>query len=155
MKDTSSSDGRLKEERAGTGERPNFFFNHPQNVSYFQCLDRKESWALYWRGIRECDTGAYFILSLMDRYYEKNMSLDKALQLVYKCIDEVRNRLVVAPPNFVIKIVDKDGARVHEWRRTVHDNQGPPASSASPMATEDIWGLEFKTLRKWPKHGLL
>lgn len=74
----------------------------------------------------------------MDRYYEKNMSLDKALQLVYKCIDEVRNRLVVAPPNFVIKIVDKDGARVHEWRRTVHDNQGPPASSASPMATEDI-----------------
>jgi 20S proteasome subunit beta 4 len=82
--------------------------------------------------------GAYFILSLMDRYYEKNMSLDKALQLVYKCIDEVRNRLVVAPPNFVIKIVDKDGARVHEWRRTVHDNQGPPPSSASPMATEDI-----------------
>lgn len=74
----------------------------------------------------------------MDRYYEKNMSLDKALQLVYKCIDEVRNRLVVAPPNFVIKIVDKDGARVHEWRRTVHDNQGPPPSSASPMATEDI-----------------
>ncbi|CAM6012922.1 unnamed protein product [Sphagnum balticum] len=65
--------------------------------------------------------GAYFILSLMDRYYEKNMSVDKALELVDKCIAEVRARLVVAPPNFVIKIVDKDGARTLAWRKTVEE----------------------------------
>ncbi|KAG0581826.1 hypothetical protein M758_3G012900 [Ceratodon purpureus] len=84
--------------------------------------------------------GAYFLLSLMDRYFEKNMSLEKALELVDKCIEEVRSRLVVSPPNFVIKIVDKDGAREHSWRRTVEDKQGPPPTAApiaSPMA-EDI-----------------
>ncbi len=71
--------------------------------------------------------GAYFILSLMDRYYEKNMSVDKALELVDKCIAEVRARLVVAPPNFVIKIVDKDGARTLAWRKTVEEMSGPPS----------------------------
>lgn len=83
-----------------------------------------------------CDAGAYFLLSLMDRYFEKNMSLDKALELVDKCIEEVRSRLVVSPPNFVIKIVDKDGARELLWRRTVEDKQGPPAAApiASPMS---------------------
>lgn len=71
----------------------------------------------------------------MDRYFEKNMSLDKALELVDKCIEEVRSRLVVSPPNFVIKIVDKDGARELLWRRTVEDKQGPPpAPIASPMS---------------------
>ena len=76
----------------------------------------------------------------MDRYYEKDMSLEKALELVDKCIEEVRSRLVVSPPNFVIKIVDKDGAREHSWRRTVEDKQGPPLTAvpiASPMS-EDI-----------------
>ncbi|KAH0853663.1 hypothetical protein HID58_092985 [Brassica napus] len=31
------------------------------------------------------------------------------------------SRLVIAPPNFVIKIVDKDGARTHAWRQSVQD----------------------------------
>lgn len=75
----------------------------------------------------------------MDRYFEKNMSVEKALVLVDKCIEEVRSRLVVSPPNFVIKIVDKDGARELAWRKTVEDKQGPPATPApvaSPMAED-------------------
>jgi 20S proteasome subunit beta 4 len=73
----------------------------------------------------------------MDRYYEKNMSLERALALVDRCIEEVRSRLVVSPPNFVIKIVDKDGAREYAWRRTVEDKQGPPsaAAAAAPVAS--------------------
>ncbi|GBG81317.1 hypothetical protein CBR_g31992 [Chara braunii] len=63
--------------------------------------------------------GGYFILSLMDKYYKPDMSLDDALKLVDMCIDEIRKRLVVAPPNFIIKIIDKDGARTHSWRKSV------------------------------------
>ncbi|KAF8085106.1 hypothetical protein N665_0680s0005 [Sinapis alba] len=65
--------------------------------------------------------GSYFSLSTMDRHYRSDMSVEEAIELVDKCILEIRSRLVIAPPNFVIKIVDKDGARVHAWRQSVQD----------------------------------
>ncbi|KAF3529910.1 hypothetical protein DY000_02041935 [Brassica cretica] len=63
--------------------------------------------------------GSYFSLSTMDRHYRSDMSVEEAIELVDKCILEIRSRLVVAPPNFVIKIVDKDGARDYAWRQSV------------------------------------
>lgn len=63
--------------------------------------------------------GSYFSLSMMDRHYSSGMSLEQAVDLVDKCIIEIRSRLVVAPPNFVIKIVDKDGAREYAWRESI------------------------------------
>lgn len=71
--------------------------------------------------------GSYFSLSMMDRYYRSDMSVEEAVDLVDKVILEIRSRLVVAPPNFVIKIVDKDGAREYAWRESVKD---APFSSA-------------------------
>ncbi|KAL9237639.1 hypothetical protein vseg_012164 [Gypsophila vaccaria] len=71
--------------------------------------------------------GAYFSLAMMDRHYRSDMSLDEAIDLVDKCILEIRSRLVVAPPNFVIKIVDKDGAREHAWRVSIKDESGATA----------------------------
>lgn len=65
--------------------------------------------------------GSYFSLSTMDRHYHSRMSVEEAIELVDKCIVEIRSRLVVAPPNFVIKIVDKDGAREYAWRETIKD----------------------------------
>nr|VDD03664.1 unnamed protein product [Brassica rapa] len=65
--------------------------------------------------------GSYFSLSTMDRHYRSDMSVEEAIELVDKCILEIRSRLVIAPPNFVIKIVDKDGAREHAWRQSVQD----------------------------------
>jgi len=65
--------------------------------------------------------GSYFSLSMMDRYYRSDMSVEEAVDLVDKIILEIRSRLVVAPPNFVIKIVDKDGAREYAWRESVKD----------------------------------
>ncbi|XP_072951622.1 proteasome subunit beta type-2-B-like [Typha angustifolia] len=67
--------------------------------------------------------GSYFCLSMMDRHYHSGMSLQEAIDLVDKCITEIRTRLVVAPPNFVIKIVDKDGARQHAWRESVKNDK--------------------------------
>uniref|UniRef100_A0A7N1A606 Proteasome subunit beta type 2 n=1 Tax=Kalanchoe fedtschenkoi TaxID=63787 RepID=A0A7N1A606_KALFE len=65
--------------------------------------------------------GSYFSLAMMDRHFKSNMTLEEAVDLADKCILEIRSRLVVAPPNFVIKIVDKDGAREYAWRNSVGD----------------------------------
>nr|VDC70864.1 unnamed protein product [Brassica rapa] len=65
--------------------------------------------------------GSYFSLSTMDRHFRSDLSVEEAIELVDKCITEIRSRLVIAPPNFVIKIVDKDGARTHAWRQSVQD----------------------------------
>lgn len=65
--------------------------------------------------------GSYFSLAMMDRHYRKDMTVEEAVDLADKCIMEIRSRLVVAPPNFVIKIVDKDGAREYAWRQSVKD----------------------------------
>ena len=54
------------------------------------------------------------MLSLMDKHYKADMSLEEALQLVEMCIAEVKQRLVVAPPKFLIKVVDKNGTRTVE-----------------------------------------
>lgn len=66
--------------------------------------------------------GSYFALSTMDRHYRRDMNVEEAIELVDKCIREIRSRLVVSPPNFLIKIVDKDGAREYGWRETIQDN---------------------------------
>ena len=65
--------------------------------------------------------GSYFSLAMMDRHYHPDMTVEEAIKLAEQCIEEIRSRLVVAPQNFVIKIVDKDGAREHSWRRTTKD----------------------------------
>uniref|UniRef100_A0A7N1A5G3 Proteasome subunit beta n=1 Tax=Kalanchoe fedtschenkoi TaxID=63787 RepID=A0A7N1A5G3_KALFE len=65
--------------------------------------------------------GSYFSLAMMDRHFKSNMTLEEAVDLADKCILEIRSRLVVAPPNFVIKIVDKDGAKEYAWRNSVGD----------------------------------
>ncbi|KAG8499762.1 hypothetical protein CXB51_006540 [Gossypium anomalum] len=71
--------------------------------------------------------GSYFSLAMMDRHYHSGMTVEEAIDLVDKCIMEIRSRLVVAPPNFVIKIVDKDGAREYAWRESVKDAAVPLA----------------------------
>ncbi|KAL6010626.1 Proteasome subunit beta type-2-A [Asimina triloba] len=55
--------------------------------------------------LHKIDKGAfgyesYFSLAMMDMHYHKGMSVEDAIDLVDKCIIEIRSRLVVAPPNF-------------------------------------------------------
>ncbi|PON95636.1 Proteasome B-type subunit [Trema orientale] len=72
--------------------------------------------------------GSFFSLTMMDRHYRSGMSLEKAIDLVDKCILEIQSRLVAAPPNFVIKIVDKDGARHCAWRESIKDASVVPSA---------------------------
>ncbi|KAI5117013.1 hypothetical protein M0805_001612 [Coniferiporia weirii] len=54
---------------------------------------------------------SYFALSLLDRYHNPNANLEEGIATLKRCIDEVSRRLVVAPSNYRVKVVDKDGVR--------------------------------------------
>ncbi len=55
--------------------------------------------------------GSYFSLSLFDKMWHPNLTEAEALVMMHKAIAEVKRRLVVAPPHFIIKVVDRDGVR--------------------------------------------
>ena len=48
--------------------------------------------------------GSYFVLAMLDKLWHPNLTEAEALDLHVKGIDEVKNRLVVAPPDFIIKV---------------------------------------------------
>ncbi|KAI0686551.1 N-terminal nucleophile aminohydrolase [Earliella scabrosa] len=55
--------------------------------------------------------GAYFALSLLDRYHDPEAPLEEGLATLRRCLDEVAKRLVVTPEKYKVKVVDKDGVR--------------------------------------------
>ena len=63
-------------------------------------------------------SGSNFIQSLMDKHNREDMTVDEALELIDMSIGQIRMRLIVAPPNFTVKIVDKDGARLFAHRNS-------------------------------------
>eukprot|EP00193_Tetraselmis_chui_P005840 CAMPEP_0177770006 /NCGR_PEP_ID=MMETSP0491_2-20121128/10672_1 /TAXON_ID=63592 /ORGANISM="Tetraselmis chuii, Strain PLY429" /LENGTH=193 /DNA_ID=CAMNT_0019287147 /DNA_START=271 /DNA_END=852 /DNA_ORIENTATION=+ len=56
--------------------------------------------------------GSYFVLSLFDKLWHKDVTQDEALVMMEKGIEEVKRRLVVSNPHYEIKVVDKDGVRM-------------------------------------------
>jgi 20S proteasome subunit beta 4 len=55
---------------------------------------------------------SYFITSVFDKYYRKDLSKKEGLELMRRCIDELKKRFAIRVGNFVVKIVDEKGARV-------------------------------------------
>jgi 20S proteasome subunit beta 4 len=53
--------------------------------------------------------GGMFCLSLFDKHWVPNMSRAQAMDLVDLCVGEVCERLVTAPTDYLVKIVDKNG----------------------------------------------
>jgi 20S proteasome subunit beta 4 len=54
-----------------------------------------------------------FCLSIMDKeYIEGSMTQEAALKIVQQCIHELHMRFLISQPNFIIKVIDKDGIRV-------------------------------------------
>lgn len=54
---------------------------------------------------------AYLTLSTMDRYHRPDMSLDEGLDLLKRCIDELRKRLVIDVGTFTVRVIDEHGVR--------------------------------------------
>ncbi|KAK4258875.1 hypothetical protein QN277_005274 [Acacia crassicarpa] len=61
--------------------------------------------------------GSSYSLSAMDSSFHVGMSLNKAIDLVDACIEEIRSSLDVGTPTHIIKIVDEQGARHYAWRK--------------------------------------
>jgi 20S proteasome subunit beta 4 len=86
--------------------------------------DDKDGPSLYWMdylaALQKVKFGAQgyaaqFCLSIFDRDYRDNMSEAAALEIIQKCIHELDTRFLIAQPNFIIKVVDKDGVRTHSF----------------------------------------
>ena len=58
--------------------------------------------------------GAYFVLGLLDRYWKPDLNETEAIEIVKKCIEEIRLRFLMDRNNFIVKIVDKEGTRLVE-----------------------------------------
>ncbi|KAJ9508089.1 hypothetical protein QJQ45_021438 [Haematococcus lacustris] len=56
--------------------------------------------------------GAMFVLSLFDKLWHPDLTEAEAVDMMEQGIAELKRRLVVVPPAFNIKIVDKDGIRL-------------------------------------------
>eukprot|EP01091_Cochliopodium_minus_P002942 TRINITY_DN12773_c0_g1_i1.p1 TRINITY_DN12773_c0_g1~~TRINITY_DN12773_c0_g1_i1.p1 ORF type:complete len:194 (+),score=38.61 TRINITY_DN12773_c0_g1_i1:71-652(+) len=54
---------------------------------------------------------SYFVLSIFDKYWKSDMSLEEGKQLLKRIIEEIHKRFSFNQANFTVKIVDKDGAR--------------------------------------------
>mmetsp|Transcript_57208 Transcript_57208/g.100128 ORF Transcript_57208/g.100128 Transcript_57208/m.100128 type:complete len:192 (+) Transcript_57208:102-677(+) len=55
--------------------------------------------------------GAYFALSIMDRYYKPDLTLDEAKDIIKKCIKEMETRFVIHLGAFKVKVATADGVR--------------------------------------------
>lgn len=49
--------------------------------------------------------GSYFVLSLFDRLWHPDLTREEGLEMMKKGIEEVKKRLVVAPPKYSIKVI--------------------------------------------------
>ena len=55
--------------------------------------------------------GSNFTLSTLDRYYQKDMTLEEALDVLRKCVHELKVRFLINLPGFCVKVTDKNGIR--------------------------------------------
>lgn len=54
---------------------------------------------------------SFFTMSLMDRYYRKDMDLNEAIEVLKQCFAEMKTRFIVNFPKYIVKVVDKHGIR--------------------------------------------
>ncbi|PWN48932.1 putative multicatalytic endopeptidase complex chain PRE1 [Violaceomyces palustris] len=55
--------------------------------------------------------GAFFALSTLDRYHRPDMSLEEGLDLLRRCINELKTRFIVDLGTFKVRVVDREGVR--------------------------------------------
>ena len=63
-----------------------------------------------------------FCLSVMDKEYREDCTEEGAVDIVQKCIHELETRFLLAQPNFIIKVIDKDGIRTISHGADPEDN---------------------------------
>jgi len=71
-------------------------------------------WMDYLGTLQQVQKGAhgyagYFVNSVLDNEFRHNMSLEQGIAAMQKCIVELRTRFMINQPNFIAKVVTKDG----------------------------------------------
>ncbi|KAG4304906.1 hypothetical protein PORY_001581 [Pneumocystis oryctolagi] len=56
--------------------------------------------------------GSYYVLSLLDKYHQQDITLEKGLELLKMCLNEIEIRLPINYKDFIIKIIDKNGISI-------------------------------------------
>mmetsp|Transcript_36896 Transcript_36896/g.73431 ORF Transcript_36896/g.73431 Transcript_36896/m.73431 type:complete len:193 (-) Transcript_36896:155-733(-) len=54
---------------------------------------------------------ANFILSVFDRDWKSGMTMEEGLEVVRRCIHELKTRFLISQPVFTLKVVDQTGTR--------------------------------------------
>ena len=52
---------------------------------------------------------AYFVNSVLDNNFKQDMTLEEGVAAMKKCIVELRTRFIINQPNYLAKVVTKDG----------------------------------------------
>lgn len=52
-----------------------------------------------------------FVSSVFDRDFKENMTEQEGIEVIKKCIHELKSRFLINQPNFTIKLVNKDGIK--------------------------------------------
>lgn len=55
---------------------------------------------------------AYFVNSVLDNSFQKDMTLEDGIKAMKQCILELRTRFIIKQPSFVAKVVTKEGISV-------------------------------------------
>jgi 20S proteasome subunit beta 4 len=56
-----------------------------------------------------------FCLSIMDRDWKEGLTQEEAVAIVEHCMQELQTRFLIAQPNFIIKVIDKDGVKTAKY----------------------------------------
>jgi len=78
---------------------------------------------------------SYFLLSLFDRHWKKDMTLEEGLDLVKMCIDQLSTRYVIKLDSFIVKVVGKDGVQQIDLKKRVSLDRKQPVKDAKPTVT--------------------
>jgi 20S proteasome subunit beta 4 len=84
-------------------------------------------WMDYFAALAKVNYGAQgyasnFCLSIMDRDWKEGLTQDQAVTLVEKCIKELGIRFLIAQPNFIIKVINKEGVKTLKFGADPTDN---------------------------------
>jgi 20S proteasome subunit beta 4 len=58
------------------------------------------------------DYPRYYCLSLLDKHHQPDISLERGMELLRLCADELKRRLPIDFKGLIVKVVTKDGIEV-------------------------------------------
>eukprot|EP00658_Telonema_sp_P-2_P011374 TRINITY_DN14324_c0_g1_i2.p1 TRINITY_DN14324_c0_g1~~TRINITY_DN14324_c0_g1_i2.p1 ORF type:complete len:130 (+),score=27.55 TRINITY_DN14324_c0_g1_i2:191-580(+) len=101
------------------GELAAYMRRHPYYVDLLiGGWDQREGSVLYYvdflGGMQRMPYGAhgyagYFVTSILDRYYTPELTRDEGMEIMRKCVAEIKQRFMVHSPNFLVKAIDAQG----------------------------------------------